>query len=453
MVGETLAMNSNLFDINVSGEISNLVYHQSGHVYFSLKDAKSSVKINFWRSNVEKMSYRLEDGMEVQVRGNISVYTPNGTYALNISQVKQIGTGAIQKLFEKNLQILKQQNLLNRELELPKYPQKIAIATSKTGAALQDMLSIYKQTYPIVELDIYNIAVQGPNISVSTISALEKIYQNADQYDLIIIARGGGSIEDLWGFNDINIAYKISESPLPVISAIGHEINFVLTDFIADYRAPTPTAAASMSVPNKNTVIQNGQILKNKIVNAHGQKIQINLRKLHNYKNVLINQSPILKLNRQTENFQRLKNKLINDFMNKLNSNKNMLNLIRNDAIANYQFLINNQININNKVYEQTKSSYEQILKNKITDLDMKKIIISSDYNSRLANQILKIELLKQTLKQNNMQQKLKDGYAIIQSNGELINSVSQVGINDKLKVTLYDGVLDVQVIGEPNED
>jgi exodeoxyribonuclease VII large subunit len=139
--------------------------------------------------------------------------------------------------------------------------------------------------------------------------------------------------------------------------------------------------------------------------------------------------------------------------MNKLNSNKNMLNLIRNDAIANYQFLINNQININNKVYEQTKSSYEQILKNKITDLDMKKIIISSEYNSRLANQILKIELLKQTLKQNNMQQKLKDGYAIIQSNGELINSVSQVGINDKLKVTLYDGVLDVQVIGEPNED
>ena len=251
-IGRVLKTDPILSNISVVGEISNLKYHSSGHVYFSLKDDSS--RVNFFLSwgNLQNISCPLEEGMEVVAAGFISVYERGGYYSLNVRDIEVNGRGQLAAAFEKLKAKLGEEGLFREEhkKELPLFPLKIAVVTSETGAAVRDIIRTIKNKNKVVDILVYPVLVQGPAASGEISSAIDDINVNHKDVDVIITGRGGGSMEELWAFNEEAVARSIYESEIPVISAVGHETDFTISDFIADRRAATPTAAAEMAVPD-----------------------------------------------------------------------------------------------------------------------------------------------------------------------------------------------------------
>lgn len=239
-----------LQDIWVEGEVSNLKYHTSGHVYLSLKDETSTLRCVIWKTYVPRLRIRLQEGMAVTAHGRIGVYDRGGDYQLYIDSVQAVGEGALFQEFLRLKAQLEEEGLFtpDRKRELPEKPGRIGVVTSSTGAALQDMLNIFRQRYPLVEILLAPAAVQGVTAPGEIVAQLAVL--NRAGVDAIILARGGGSIEDLWAFNDERVVRAVAGSAAPVITGIGHETDFTLSDFAADVRAPTPTAAAVMAVPD-----------------------------------------------------------------------------------------------------------------------------------------------------------------------------------------------------------
>lgn len=251
-VRSLLEGDSRLAFLSVSGEISNFKNHYgSGHLYFSLKDKDALIKCVMFRGSAVGLNFVPEDGMQVVCTGRVSLYEKDGQYQFYIDSMVKSGQGDLLEQFKLIKEKLEKEGLFAPETKraLPKFPQRIAVVTSKTGAALQDITNIISRRYPICEIILCGVLVQGVDAAPSMIKALDNIYKNADA-DLIIIGRGGGSAEDLWAFNDEALARKIYESPIPVISAVGHETDFSISDFVADLRAPTPSAAAEIAVPD-----------------------------------------------------------------------------------------------------------------------------------------------------------------------------------------------------------
>lgn len=241
-----------LRSVLVRGEISNFsLYRKSGHMYFTLKDGQSSVKAVMFRSDAEKLNFIPEDGMSVIVSARVSVFERDGVYQLYVSDIIPDGIGAQMIAFFQLKEKLEKEGLFDedRKKDLPRFPKKIAVATSPSGAALQDILSVTGRRYPIADIEIYPCVVQGAESAESVIRAVNYFNRKNDS-DIIIIARGGGSYEDLASFNDERLARTIANSNIPVISAVGHESDFTIADFVADMRAPTPSAAAEIAVPD-----------------------------------------------------------------------------------------------------------------------------------------------------------------------------------------------------------
>lgn len=241
-----------LTDILVSGEISNLTDHyRSGHIYFSLKDEKSVLKAVMFSSSAKRLKFRPTDGMRVMVRGRVSVYEPTGQYQLYAEDIQPDGMGALSLAYEQLKARLEQEGLFDPEHKkpLPSYPEKIGVITSPTGAAVQDILQITARRWPLAEVILAPVLVQGDSAPDQLINAVRQM-NSAQACDVIIIGRGGGSLEDLWAFNDEGLAYAIYMSKIPVISAVGHETDFTICDFVADLRAPTPSAAAELATPD-----------------------------------------------------------------------------------------------------------------------------------------------------------------------------------------------------------
>ena len=251
-IGRVLKTDPILSNISVVGEISNLKYHSSGHVYFSLKDDSSRVNCFLSWGNLQNISCPLEEGMEVVAAGFISVYERGGYYSLNVRDIEVNGRGQLAAAFEKLKAKLGEEGLFREEhkKELPFFPLKIAVVTSETGAAVRDILRTIKNKNKVVDILVYPVLVQGPAASGEISSAIDDINVNHKDVDVIITGRGGGSMEELWAFNEEAVARSIYESEIPVISAVGHETDFTISDFIADRRAATPTAAAEMAVPD-----------------------------------------------------------------------------------------------------------------------------------------------------------------------------------------------------------
>lgn len=251
-IGRVLKTDPILSNISVVGEISNLKYHSSGHVYFSLKDDSSRVNCFLSWGNLQNISCPLEEGMEVVAAGFISVYERGGYYSLNVRDIEVNGRGQLAAAFEKLKAKLGEEGLFREEhkKELPFFPLKIAVVTSETGAAVRDIIRTIKNKNKVVNILVYPVLVQGPAASGEISSAIDDINVNHKDVDVIITGRGGGSMEELWAFNEEAVARSIYESEIPVISAVGHETDFTISDFIADRRAATPTAAAEMAVPD-----------------------------------------------------------------------------------------------------------------------------------------------------------------------------------------------------------
>jgi len=244
-----------LQDIWIAGEVSNLSRPVSGHVYFTLKDAGAALRCVMWRNSVLLQAYLPENGAAVEVRGSLSVYELGGQYQLYADEIREVGAGTLFQQFEALKRRLEAEGLFaeSRKRPLPAWPARIGLVTSATGAALRDILNTLRRRFPVTEAILCATSVQGQDAPLGIVMALEALNEWA-QPDVIVLARGGGSLEDLWAFNDERVARAIARSQAPVISGVGHETDFTIADFVADLRAPTPTAAAVFATPDLTEV-------------------------------------------------------------------------------------------------------------------------------------------------------------------------------------------------------
>lgn len=267
-------LESTFVRVYVEGELSRITYHNSGHIYFTLKDAGASISCVMFRGNASRLRFRLEEGLKVLLDGAITLYKPRGQYQLNTFMIEPSGHGALALAYEQLKQRLSEKGYFDPACKkvLPKYPARIALITSATGAALQDMQRVAAHRWPLAELFVYDVVVQGENAASSIVSAIGSA--DMQGYDIIVIGRGGGSIEDLWAFNEESVADAVYQAQTPIVSAVGHEIDWVISDFVADLRAPTPSAAMEMILPDRNEVLQNIDTLMNQYDGVIQQRFQ-----------------------------------------------------------------------------------------------------------------------------------------------------------------------------------
>ena len=240
-----------LISVTVTGEISNFTDHRSGHLYFSLKDSDAQIKAVMFRSQRQRLKFMPSDGMRVTVHGTVSLYSQTGTVQLYANSMDPDGVGALYKAYEQLKEKLSLEGLFDEDKKklLPEYPMRIGVITSPTGAAVRDIINVTGRRFPLATLYLYPALVQGEGAEASLINALDYL-DRSGLVDVIIIGRGGGSIEDLWAFNSERLARRIFDARVPIISAVGHETDFTICDFVADMRAPTPSAAAEIAVPD-----------------------------------------------------------------------------------------------------------------------------------------------------------------------------------------------------------
>jgi exodeoxyribonuclease VII large subunit len=243
--------------VAVEGEISNFKQHSSGHLYFTIKDEHAQIQAVLWRSRTAALRFRPQDGMKIVARGRITVYDVRGVYQLDVAELRPLGTGELQMAFERLKQQLAALGYFDqkRKKPIPRFPVRIGLVTSPTGAAIRDIVNIISRRWPMAELVLSPVAVQGAG-AASEIAQAIRDFNEWGKADVLIVGRGGGSLEDLWAFNEEAVAKAIYDSAIPVISAVGHEIDFTIADFTADLRAPTPSAAAELVVPSRGEMVE-----------------------------------------------------------------------------------------------------------------------------------------------------------------------------------------------------
>ncbi len=355
-------LETTFINVYVEGEVSNLTYHNSGHIYFSIKDQNSTISCVMFRGNAKYLKFQLEVGQKIVISGNITVYTPRGNYQLLCNKIEPSGQGALALAYEQLEKKLQEKGYFNPEYKksLPKYPKKIALVTSATGAAIEDMKKVATHRWPLVELLIVPTLVQGEDAKFDIVNSIK--YANTLDIDLIIVGRGGGSIEDLWAFNEEIVATAIFESQKAIISAVGHEVDFLISDFVADVRAATPSNAIEIALPDIN---EHRQYLDTLNIDFENKFKNLLLHKENDLKNTfkLFEQNSIeSKFNFINEQINILKQSYKNYFNQIINTNQNRINIIKDSFSSN-------------NPSKKEKSGYAQIsLNNKIIDLEELKI-------------------------------------------------------------------------------
>ncbi|PID47976.1 MAG: exodeoxyribonuclease VII large subunit [Proteobacteria bacterium] len=334
-------LESTFLHVRVKGEVSRPTYHSSGHLYFTLKDDKSSISCVMFRGNNQKLKFCIEDGMEVDVSASISVYPPRGSYQLNCVSLEPSGSGALALAYKQLKEELYKKGYFEQKRPLPSIPKHIALVTSKTGAALQDMLNVANARFPLVKISLFNTLVQGDEAKYHIAKAIEQAQKIAP--DLIVISRGGGSVEDLWAFNEREVAEAIFASNIPTISAVGHAIDTPISDFVADASAPTPSAAMEMILPDINELRQSIDNTKDLYDNLILNRFANYEQELNHLKNQFSFLSPKTKIGLVQEEVKNLKSLYILALKQKLNffsssinaldlafKNKNPENILKN---------------------------------------------------------------------------------------------------------------------------
>jgi len=387
-----------LNNLLVKGEISNLKYHPSGHIYFSLKDSESVVKCVMFSSYASRLTTTLKEGEKIVVNGSLSVYQSSGTYQIYVKGLEKDGIGNLYIEFEKLKKSLEEKGLFaySHKLKLKEYPLKIGVISGKTGAGLRDILTIIKRRWPIAEIIVFPCLVQGKDAPESIIRALDDA--SMFELDVTILARGGGSQEDLWCFNDEKLAYAIYNYKQPLISGIGHEIDFTIADFVSDYRAPTPSGAAEIATPDVDELKK--EIINLKSILRHNSK-QLVMDK----RNVLLDYESYL----TKENFDKLierKKDQLRDKKEELKSN-----------YLNFYRLYKSEINDINKNLKLEYRHYLTNLRN----------IVSSEI--KVLDNISPLKVLSR-------------GYSLVSNTEGVVNSVNDVNVDDIVKITMSDGKL-----------
>lgn len=314
-----------LTNIEVRGELSNVKYHSSGHIYFTLKDDKSAIKAVMFASYKRGLSFRMEEGMQVVVKGSCEVFERDGSYQLYAREIRQDGIGNLFEEFEKLKQKLSEQGMFDPiyKRPIPKYVKKLGVVTAPTGAAVRDIIDVSKRRNPGIQIILYPAIVQGAEAPESIVKGIEALQKYG--VDVIIVGRGGGSMEDLWGFNDEGVANAIFNATVPIISAVGHETDFTIADFVSDLRAPTPSAAAELAVCDVSKLLRDLEDDKASLSRAMNRKI-FDLRKTSAHlerRLLLLNPSRKLEENRKRllqdeEKLSRLMNERLKNIRHEL---------------------------------------------------------------------------------------------------------------------------------------
>ncbi len=371
-----------LQNVWIKGEISNLKYHSSGHIYLTLKDSGAVLKAVMFKYAAQTLKFKLEDGMNILARGKIGIYEAGGQYQLYIEEMEAEGKGDLYAKFEELKKKLAEEGLFDeaKKKPLPKFPEVIGIVTSPTGAAIRDMINVLKRRYPVVKVIVYPCLVQGDAAAQSIVEGIE-YFNTTNSVDLIITGRGGGSIEDLWAFNEEITARAIAASKLPVISAVGHEVDFTICDFVSDLRAPTPSAAAELAVPDILELRRNLDAAKTRM-------------------SVL------------------LKTKLDNAF-------RNLELLSKRSALT----------------------GFEKTISDKAQSVDMFTDRCIMSYKNRIISSDKEYQLLCGKLSALSPIAVYERGYSSITKDGNSINDINMIEINDNITVKLVNGEIDCTVI------
>jgi len=292
--------------ILVEGEVASVTYHTSGHIYFSIKDQQSSIKCVMWRSSVSKLKFRIEKGMHIVIEGSVGVYTPRGEYQFYAVHIEPYGKGALALAYEQLKERLKGKGYFDtqRKKPIPKHIRKIALVTAKESAALYDMLKIIEQRWALLEVVIIDTLVQGDEAAAKIANALH--YADSLGVDVVVVGRGGGSAEDLWSFNEEMVADAIFAMQTPVVSAVGHEVDVMISDLVADLRAPTPSAAMEMILPDMREILYTLNELSERFTYVMNQKLQHLVRELKHTEEILLRSSPSRQLKETQMEFIRL---------------------------------------------------------------------------------------------------------------------------------------------------
>ena len=394
----------NLRVVFLKGEISNIKYHTTGHIYFSIKDETSKINAIMFSSSAKKLLFKPQDGSKVLVTGRISVYEATGGYQIYVDEMLEDGIGNLYIAYKKKKKDLAKEGLFDQKYkkQIPKIPNRVGVVTAPTGAAIKDIISTIKRRYPICEVLLFPSLVQGEGAA----SDIVKKIKMAEDYnlDVLIVGRGGGSIEDLWPFNEEIVARAIFECNIPVISAVGHEIDFTIADYVADMRAPTPTGAAEMAVPNISDLINNINNLKIRLNESINKKINLNKLLLDSIKNSYAIKNPLIMYENKKQKLDILIDNLNKMLMSKYDKAKHKLDLIKNNYILNNPKLL---------------------YKDKLIKLD---------------SLIQKLELI-------NPLGVLKRGYSLTYQENVLIKDINDINKDKNLTIKIQNGEIDTKII------
>ncbi|MCW3138994.1 MAG: exodeoxyribonuclease VII large subunit [Methanophagales archaeon] len=312
-----------LRDIYIKGELSNVSQPTSGHVYFTLKDEYSELRCVMFRNRNALLKFTLEDGMSVIVRGHISVYEKRGRYQLYVEELQESGIGALYRAFEQLKKKLKDEGMFDatHKKPIPVIPHTIGIITSPTGAAIRDMINITRRRFPHVHILLAPVAVQGEEAApqiVNAIKLMNRVNRELEKVDVLVVGRGGGSIEELWAFNEESVARAIFASEIPVISAVGHETDFTISDFVADRRAATPSEAAELVVPDKRQIEKNMSTLELQLRQNIYKLIEQQRRRLESIEKNVLFRKPTERINQYRQMVDEVKRTLIAEVMHRV---------------------------------------------------------------------------------------------------------------------------------------
>ena len=363
-----------LNNLSVRGEISNLKYHSSGHIYFSLKDANSKINCIMFKNKSFELDIVLKEGMSVIVSGRASVYTANGTFQIYCDKIEQEGLGELHLRFEKLKEKLSREGYFDEKFKkpLPKNPSRIGVVTAETGAAIQDIINVITRRNTKVDIVLYPAFVQGEGAYKTIISGIE-YFNKKKSVDVIIIGRGGGSMEELWNFNEENLAYAIFKSVIPIVSAVGHEVDFTISDFVADFRAATPSQAAEVVVPLEVDQYKDINDYKIRLNNIIGKRITEAKQNIKNLEKILSLNSPSNKIANSYLEIDNIKEKMEKIIEFKIKSSKEKIFSLNNILNAH------NPINILAKGYAIIEDEAGKVLKSKDSFGENKEIKISME--------------------------------------------------------------------------
>ena len=389
--------------VYLKGEISNFKAHTRGHFYFTLKDENTRINAVMFSTYAKGVKFDIQDGMKVLVTGKVSVYEATGGYQIYVDSITEDGVGNLYIAFEQLKKKLEAEGLFREDhkKKIPKIPNRIGIITAPTGAAIKDILSTLKRRWPLSETILFPSLVQGAEAASDIVRNIE--LSKSYDLDVLIVGRGGGSIEDLWCFNEEIVARAIYDLDTPVISAVGHEIDFTISDFVADLRAPTPTGAAEMAVPDIRDITKLLNQLEIRCINGITNVLNIRREKLKKIDSSFVLKNPISIYQIKEEKYDNLFERLINSYKNLIINNKNKIKLLDNKLINN----------MNNKLF--------------------------SDRNN-LLKLIGKLEVLNPLLT-------IKRGYSIVRKDNKVVTSKKDLKKKDKLELEIVDGKINVEVI------